>query len=131
MTVTVAEQYTAILAQLNATLPATRKAYRIGDPAIIVDDPDSYTEVSLWRRPGGLARLDAVYDSDLMRVKTRYVAKSANNASAQQTKTRAALEYASLSIGGTTTTPVQFETEDPIMPDDGWFSGWTDWTYAL
>lgn len=131
MTTTVAQHYDAILSTLNATLASARKAYRIGDPAIITDAADSYTEVSLWRRPGGLARLDAVLDSDLMRVKTRYVAKSANNAGVQHSKTRAAIEYASLSIGGSTTTPIQFETEDPIVPDDGWFSGWTDWTYAL
>lgn len=122
--------YTAILAALNAGLPAAHKAYRMGDPGIITDASAAYTEVIISRRHGGIARADSTLDSDLIRVMTRVVAKSADNAGVQQTKVRAALEYTALSIGGVTTTPIQFETEDPIAPDDGWYSGATDWTYA-
>jgi hypothetical protein len=122
--------YTAVLGALNAVLPATHKAYRMGDPAIVTDNASAYTEVVISRRFGGIARADSTLDSDLIRAMTRAVAKSQADADNQATKNRAALEYASLSIGGVTTTPIQFETEDPVAPDDGWYSGATSWSYA-
>lgn len=129
MTATLDQHYTAILAALNVA--GSRKAYRMGDPAIVSEAADTYTEVIISRRFGGIARMDSTLDSTLHRATARYVSKSATNAGVQQSKARGSLEYAVLTIGGLSTTPVQFETEDPIGPDDGWFSGADDFTYAL
>lgn len=42
-----------------------------------------------------------------------------------------ALEDKPLTIDGDTTTRVRLESEQPIEPDDGRYSGLTSWTYAL
>jgi hypothetical protein len=42
-----------------------------------------------------------------------------------------AIEDQKLTIDGLSTTRVRLETEQPIEPDDGRYSGLTAWTYAL
>jgi hypothetical protein len=36
-----------------------------------------------------------------------------------------------LTVVGMTTTPIEFETAQVIGPDDGYWSGAENWTYAL
>lgn len=92
--------------------------------------PDYYTEVSVSRRYGGEALASSELTSKSYRITTRQVAKTITNARRLRAK-GAGLEDTLLTVGGDTTSPVAFETEDLIGPDDGWYSGLQTWTYAL
>lgn len=121
---------TAVLAVLNAALPDSYPAYDIDD--VPSPRPSRYVEVSTSRRAGGNLRASAETATGGWRVTTRPVDQfSVTNARKAANTVRVALEFARLSVGGKTSTPVQFETSDPIEADDGWHSGLTAWTYAL
>jgi hypothetical protein len=92
--------------------------------------PQWYTEASVTRRFGGNPRATATSGVDGYRILTRAVANSAANARNVRTKQHAALEGVVLTIDGQQTTPITFESADPIALDDGMFSGLTTWTYA-
>lgn len=120
----------AVVARLNAVLPAAVRAYSSDD--VPADKPSKYVEVSVTRRAGGNLRSAAVTATGGWRITTRVVDQvSVANARLTANTVRTAIEFYYLSIGGKTSTPVQFETSDPIAPDDGWWSGLTAWTYAL
>lgn len=124
------QQATAILAALNAALPVGKKAFDLDD----VPDPRpaEYTEVTLSRRFGGNLNLSGSMNVVGTRVTVRCVSQtSVANVRASLEKCRAALEFKRLTIGSKTTTPIQFETEDPAGPDDTWFSGLMSFTFAL
>jgi hypothetical protein len=92
--------------------------------------PDNYTEVTVTRRYGGEQRSSGERDGRLYRATARQVAKTVSNARNLRTKS-AGLEGLMLTIGGATTTPIEFETAEVIAPDDGWFSGLESWTFLL
>ena len=120
----------AVVARLNAVLPAAVRAYDADD--VPATKPTSYVEVSVTRRFGGNRRSSANTATGGWRITTRAVDHtSIANARLTANTTRTALEFFRLSVGGKTSTPVQFETADPVAPDDGWWSGLTAWTYAL
>lgn len=115
----------AVIAALNAVgahaydyddLPATR--------------PDFYTEVTVSQRFGGERRHSGERDGELYRITARSVAKTVTNARLLRTKAKALIDTP-LTVASATTTPVEFETADPIGPDDGWYSGLLSLTYAL
>ena len=114
----------AFIAALNASNAA---AYDHDDvPATL---PPYFTQVTVSRRFGGVMRGERP-TSTLYRATTRAVAK--NVTTAREMRRRAAqIEGTSLTVGGEKTTPIQFEAEDAINPDDGYFSGLTYWTFAL
>lgn len=92
--------------------------------------PQFYTEVSVteriseYRRVGGLGCRG-------WRVQTRAVAKLEDNAENERAKTAAALEEKFFTVGGVESSAVtRGATDDPIAPDDGWFSGLSEWTYT-
>ncbi len=93
--------------------------------------PSYYTEVTVSRRFGGNFRGDALATTVLYRGTTRAVAKSASDARNLRRLTGLALENVALTVGGGTTTPLMFESEEIIGPDDGWLSGLTLWTWAI
>lgn len=93
--------------------------------------PAYFTQVTVSRRFGGNFRGDASPNTILYRATTRAVAKSANDARNIRRLAALALENVALTVTGATTTPIAFETEDPIGVDDGWFSGLTLWTWAI
>lgn len=117
----------AFIAQLT-TLGAV--PYDFDDLAKISPRPDNYTEVTVTRRYGGEQRASGERDGRLYRATARQVSKTVSNARNLRTKS-AGLEGVMLTVGSATTTPVEFETADPIGPDDGWFSGLESWTFAL
>ena len=125
---------TGILAALNArlsTLDTPRKAYGIDD--VPATKPAAYVEVTAARRwVEGSPRSDGEKTGKGRRVLTRAVAKTDGNARLLLRMCGEALEYVSLSIDGRLTTPLEFETEDPIdANDDGWYVGAWTWTYLL
>ena len=91
--------------------------------------PAFYTEVTVTRRFGGVVRGETP-STTLYRITTRAVAQTVTNA--REMRRRAALiEGTSIAVGGVHSTPIQFETDEPIGPDSGWYSGLTSWTYAI
>lgn len=119
------EHSTAVIAFLTTAAAAP---YSLGTAAASL--PDFYTEVGVVRRFGGEQRLSGVRDGELYRITARQVARLYPNAQNLRAKS-AALEGAVLTIGALTTTPIEFESADPIAEDDGWYSGLQTWTYAL
>jgi hypothetical protein len=92
--------------------------------------PQWYTETSVVRRFGGNPRVDSRSSVQGYRITTRAVANSAANARNIRAKQHAALEDVALTVDGEQTTPIKFESADPIASDEGMFSGLTTWTYA-
>jgi hypothetical protein len=120
----------AVVAKLNAALPAQVRAYDFDE--LPATRPANYIEVTVSRRFGGEQRSVASSTRGGWRVTTRSVSSvSVSNARKNAETVRAALESARLTVSSKKSTPVQFETADPIEPDDGWWSGLTAWTYAL
>lgn len=119
----------AVLAVINAPLPAAIRAYEtdhIPDPL-----PDQYVEVILTRVFGGEPMLDGSIASSGWLIFTRFVAKSITNAGRLQDRVGGELEGRILTIAGRASTPVTFETEEPIAPDNGWYSGSAQWAYTI
>lgn len=118
-----------VLAALNAALPAAVRAYELGK--VPASRPDEYVETSVSRRAGDVQR-GGLVSTVGYRVTVRAVSRvSVTNVRASLETCRAALEGERLTVGAGTTTPVQFESEDPAIPDEGWFSGLIALTYVL
>lgn len=120
------QEATAVLAALNTAL-APKVAYELD--AVPATRPANYVEVTVSRRFGGEERA-ARKGSTGWRITTRAVSRYVSDARLMHEKSRTALEYVRLSVGGKSSTPVQFETEVPVQEDDGWFSGLISWTYV-
>lgn len=119
----------AILAALNAAL-APKMAYEVDD--VPSPRPAEYVEVQLVRRFGGTARGCGWKGTVGYRLTVFGISQtSASNARMLLEKCRAALEFQHLVVDGQQTTPIQFETANEVAPDDGWLSGFHDYTYAL
>lgn len=94
--------------------------------------PAEYVAISLSRRFGGERRMSAHAASAGYRLTVRAVSQqSIANVRNSLEKCRASLEFRRLSVAGATSTPVQFENEQPPIPDDGWFSGAQSFTFVL
>lgn len=120
---------TAVLAAINAQFTSAR-AYELDD--VPAGRPADYIEVTISRRFGGALKMGGSMDITGYRVTVRAVSQTAvSNVRNSLEKSRAALEFKRLTVGDQTTTPIQFETEDPAAYDDGWFSGLLAFTYAL
>ena len=125
------EHATAVLAALNAVLPTGRKAYDSDDLRRLATLPTDYVEVTVSRRFGGEERANGYIGTEPYRITTRVVAKEIPNARLLRDKVRTALAFNTVTVGSLTTTPVAFETEDPIGDDEGLWSGVTSWTYLV
>ena len=113
----------AILAALNAALPAAARAYDIDDvPGTL---PASYVVLYLSRRwiPEKLGSGEATVICG--RLQTRYVSKTVSNVRELRRIVTNTLEDKAIGTAG----PFSFETEDEIGPDDGWFSGADTFTF--
>lgn len=93
--------------------------------------PEMYVLISLSRRFGGQSRLDGSTALGGWRLTTLAVGHTVDEARFIRDATAGALSNARLTVTGLLSSPIQFETEQPIAYDDGWFSGITAWTYAL
>lgn len=123
-------QATAVLAALNAALPASVRAYDLDD--VPSPRPANYVEVTISRRFGGERRLTQQTGVIGWRIAMRAVSQtSVGNARVALERCRKALEFKPLTVAGETSTGVQFETEDPADYDDGWFSGLYAMTYTI
>jgi hypothetical protein len=129
-----AEHTAALLALLNArlsTMATPRTAYT-ADKAPTTGG--NYVAVTLSRRFGGNGRLNGTVSPSSWRLLIRAVGVGEQNAGVLLDVCAQALEDKSITVTGVVSTPIAFETEDPIAEDeqnaDLW-SGMTQWIYAF
>lgn len=126
---TAAENAAALLAVLNAAV-SPRKVYELHQ--VPTTRPPNYVEMTLSRRFGGEFKQCGDVGTTSYRVTLRAVAQMSVTAARDDLeKCRAALENVALVVGSDATTPIQFETEDPVATDNGWFSGLMAFTYVV
>ena len=126
---TAAENATALLAVLNAAV-APRKVYTLDK--VPSPRPANYVEIGLSRRFGGERKMSTDITPKFYRLTVRSVAQMSTNAVQDDLeKCRAALEFQRITVDGRSSTPIQFETEDPAEPDGTWFSGLLVFTYTI
>jgi len=116
---------TALLTALGG---AEGKNYEIGK--VPTTKPAWYNEVVVIRRYGGTFRGDADPNAKLYRAFIRSVGQAVANAT-EMRRRALLLENTALTVGDEKTTPLQFETEEPIGLDDGWYSGSLQLIFAL
>lgn len=109
----------AVLAALNAAL-APKVAYELDEAPTSGAD---FVEITLSRRFGGNDRGGRLSPSS-WRLTVRAVGSTVANARLLHEKAQA-IEGATLSVGAETSTPVLFETEDPIGLDEAQRTYWT------
>lgn len=125
----------AILTAINATLaalpsaPSTLRAYEYDD--LPATRPENYIEVGVSRRFGGESRESGHKTTTGWRVTTRGVGRSVKNARDLLQHGRTSLEFKSLTVNGEKTSLIQFETEDAVSPDEGYYSGLSSYTYVI
>lgn len=108
-------------------VPKTLQDLKTKDPERLY-----YNEITVSDRYGdGQLRLGVWLGTGGYRITTRAVGATEDAAYQMRELARTALEYAVLTIGDVTTTPVMFETAEQIAEDDGWWSGLTTWTTTL
>lgn len=91
--------------------------------------PTSYNEVMVMERvPDGPDRRGSLSEVKQWRILVRSVAQVYANA--QEMRARAsALHGATLTVATETFHPRRSATDDPIAPDDGWWSGTSEFTF--
>lgn len=126
------EHFDAVVAALTA---ANARPYDYDSlPASTVT---SYTLVTVSDRFGGTPRMTAQIGTRGVRVTVRAVGITADNAREMRKRADAALREQRLAIDGFTSTPIQFETADPVAQDGDikttgtWYSGLSIYTYAI
>ena len=131
---------TAVKAAIQAVLNTLGSAphVQVLDLDDVYDDttesggrPDEYVEIQVMRRYGGLERLDGYHGTTGWRITTRVVARTVTAARKLRKAVSDALLFVNLTVSGSATTPVCFETEGPIGEDDDYWVGLTDYTYTL
>ena len=120
------EHLAAVVAFLGGS---ARGAYSLGDLKKLATLPTSYNEVMVMERfPDGPDRRGSLSDVQQWRILIRSVAQVYGNA--QEMRARAsALHGASFTVAGETFHPRRSATDDPIAPDDGWWSGTSEFTH--
>lgn len=119
----------AVLALVNAALPASTRAYAVG--TVPTPFPKEFVTVYVVRRSGGTGRAG--------RFSTRgwavYVtgASSFSEANARNSLRLAgdALENKTLTIGSEQSTLMRFDNARPISNDKGWHSGVSTFHFAI
>lgn len=121
----------ALLALLNGWLDSiSAQAYEYDDVAKMKALPNQYVEIMVSRRFGGELRVSAGKATVPYRLSLRVVARTVAGAR-ELRRLCTALETETIAANGGMSTPIQFETEDDIGPDEGFYSGLTSWTFAL
>lgn len=125
-------QLAAVLAALNAPLSALTAPWTAYDlDKLPQTRPDTYVGVSVYRRYGEAARMPGKQSRIGWATTVQLVSKSGSNARLLHKIVTETLEDARLSVNGVLTSPICFETEDPIAEeDDVWNVGTLLWHYT-
>jgi hypothetical protein len=124
------EHHDAVFAALVAT---DARPYDYG---MTVSDAN-YNLVTVSPRFGGELRVGGVGGTRAVRVTVLSVGKTAENVNEMRRRADLALREQTLTVAGFPSSPIQFETGDPVGPDGdlagagAWFSAITSWTYAV
>lgn len=122
------EHLAAVLALMGGS---AQGAYSLGDLDKLKASalPTSYNEVHVMERLGsGPRRTSLPSGSQQWRILVRSVGKSFHNA--QEMRRRASLLHeAPLTVAGQTYYVERSLSDDPIAPDDTWWSGTSEFTY--
>lgn len=92
--------------------------------------PNIFAALTVAQRVGSPVRMCGGRPLYGWRITTRVVGRTVDEARWAREKIAAEIQDRKLTIDGVESTPVRFETEDQIEPDDGRYSGLTTWTYA-
>ena len=98
---------------------------------------DGYTLVSVSDRFGGTPRMSGDIGIRLARVTLLAVGITADNVREIRQRFDSALREKRLTIAGRETTPIQFETSEPVGPDGDifttgqWYSARSQYTYEI
>lgn len=120
---------TQVLAAVRAVLASAQaKPHTVADLTELDEAPAYYNEVSVYQiLSGGPRRDDEPSERTQWRIVTRAVGKDYVNA--QLMRSRAAvLNGAALTVDGETFHAERSLSDDPIGPDDGWWSGTSEFT---
>lgn len=116
----------AVVAAINAR---NGRAYTL-DQLAKSTPAEGYNEVYVMRRLGdGPDRVGALSEVDQWRVITRAVGKTFANAQEMRDRANAALHDVALVVEGETYYSRRALGDDPIGPDDGWFTGTSEFAY--
>ena len=122
------EHLAAVIALMGG---ATQKAYSLGDLEALKATglPLSYNEVHVMERlADGPRRTARPSQTQQWRILVRSVAQGFANA--QEMRRRASLLHeAKLTVSSQTYYVERSVSDDPIAPDDGWWSGTSEFTY--
>lgn len=91
--------------------------------------PPNYLVFDVSRMFGGTDMGDGSAGTSMWRIGVRAVSDDSDNVDVLLDDCTAALEDQVLIVSGTPTGPIGFETSIPGAPDDGKYSGSSDWTY--
>ena len=117
----------AVVAAVNAK---DGRAYTIDDLKKMPEPPQAYNEVYVMRRLSDAPnRVGGLNEGSQWRVITRAVGKHYTVAQAMRDRANAALHDTTLVVDGETYYPRRALGDDPIGPDDGWFSGTSEFQY--
>lgn len=123
------EHLAAVLALMGGS---AQGAYSLGDLDKLTTLPLSYNEVHVMERvPSGPRRTSLPSQTGQWRILVRSVAQGTLGfANAQEMRRRALLLHeAALTVAGQTFYVERPVSDDPIAPDDGWWSGTSEFTY--
>jgi hypothetical protein len=120
---------TASLAIANGALPLTTRAY---EPSKVPKSkPDEFVTVTIARRSGGTPRAGRYATTGWALYVMAASKTSESNARNSLEKVGAALEGRVLTVAGLTSTPVKFQVDRPVGPDDGWSTGVKTYHFTL
>lgn len=120
-------QRDAVMALLTA---ANANPFTLQQLADVANKPSAYCEVYVTERIGENYRYGGRSDARAWRVQVRAVAKYEDNAETIRARACGALEDRTVTVGGVESTPMlRGASDDPIGPDDGWYSGLSEYVY--
>jgi len=126
------EHAAAIRTLLDAALVGATQSWHAYDYDDVPDDlPSNYAVVTVTRRYADDFRFNYARVLVGYRLTTLAVGLTVDSTRWVRDRIAVALNDKPLTLNDQPTTPVRFETENPIEWDDGRYSGATSWTYAL
>jgi ribosomal protein L7/L12 len=120
----------AVLAAMTAVDAKPYTLAQLNDLKTSTGLPAYYNEVTVSQRLGtGPRRHGAPSESTQWRILTRAVGQKYANAQEMRRRAAVALHEAKLTVGSETYFVERALSDDPIVPDEGWYSGTSEFAY--